>query len=126
MSTHLASINVDFAAIEKAKKLLNQFPTYLQQELGKAVTTLVLIIEAKAKQLCPVDTGNLRSSITPVVVSWAQGYVGTNVEYAPHVEFGTVKSAAQPYFEPAYLEGKKQANRVFNAAVKRAIKRAGR
>ena len=28
-------------------------------------------------------------------------YIGTNVEYAPHVEFGTSKQKAQPYLKPA-------------------------
>ena len=31
-------------------------------------------------------------------------YVGTNVEYAPHVELGTVKMNAKPYLRPA-IEG---------------------
>jgi phage gpG-like protein len=35
-------------------------------------------------------------------------YVGTNVEYAPHVEFGTVRSYAQPFLRPslALAQGK--------------------
>lgn len=28
-------------------------------------------------------------------------YIGTNVEYAPYVELGTVKQAAQPFLKPA-------------------------
>ena len=28
-------------------------------------------------------------------------YIGTNVEYAPYVEFGTSKQKAQPYLKPA-------------------------
>ena len=28
-------------------------------------------------------------------------YIGTNVEYAPHVELGTVHSQAKPYLRPA-------------------------
>lgn len=49
-------------------------------------------VETKAKELCPVDTGRLRSSITlqqlqragvPVVL------IGTNVQYASYVHDGT-------------------------------------
>ena len=29
------------------------------------------------------------------------GIVGTNVAYAPHVEFGTVRQSAQPFLRPA-------------------------
>ena len=43
--------------------------------------------EGYAKQGCPVDTGNLRNSITNTVVE-SDVYIGTNVEYAPYVEYG--------------------------------------
>ena len=42
-----------------------------------------------AAGLCPVDTGNLRNSITSEVDMGEKAvYVGTAVEYAPSVEFG--------------------------------------
>ena len=78
-------------------------------------------VEAQAKTLCPVKLGRLRGSIT--TQSGTQGtavespataadkiagpsggldtYVGTNVEYGPYVEFGTVRSSAQPFLRPA-------------------------
>lgn len=58
--------------------------------------------EGYAKDYCPVDTGNLRNSITHVVDE-AEGsvYIGTNVDYGPDVELGTVKMDAQPYLKPA-------------------------
>lgn len=46
--------------------------------------------EGYAKDLCPVDTGALRNSITHRVrTSEPAVYIGTNCEYAPYVEFGT-------------------------------------
>lgn len=46
--------------------------------------------EGYAKDLCPVDTGNLRNSISHKVDDAEQAaYIGTNVEYAPYVELGT-------------------------------------
>ena len=42
----------------------------------------------------PIDTGNLKNSITHrVVPSEGAVYIGTDVEYAPYVEFGTGKFA---------------------------------
>lgn len=42
-----------------------------------------------AAGLAPVDTGNLKNSITSEVSQGEKAvYVGTNVEYAPSVEFG--------------------------------------
>lgn len=46
--------------------------------------------EGYAKRLCPVDTGNLRNSITHEVVDDEHAvYIGTNNEYAAYVELGT-------------------------------------
>lgn len=58
---------------------------------------------------CSVDTGRLRASITHKVEADGkiEGTVGSNVEYAPYQEFGTVKMPAHPYLFPA-LEGKKR------------------
>lgn len=42
--------------------------------------------EGYAKDLCPVDTGNLRNSITHVVDEGGGAvYIGSNTEYAPYV-----------------------------------------
>lgn len=41
-----------------------------------------------AQDNCPVDTGRLRGSIT-YEVDGDDCYIGTNVEYAPYIEFGT-------------------------------------
>lgn len=64
-------------------------------------------VQNQARKYCPVDTGRLRSSIQHVPGRDARGVyvdVGTNVEYAPHVEFGTQRQAAQPYLRPALLD----------------------
>ena len=48
--------------------------------------------EGYAKDECPVDTGRLRNSIANKVVQSENAvYVGTNVEYAPYVEFRDAK-----------------------------------
>lgn len=46
--------------------------------------------EGYAKDDCPVDTGTLRNSISKKVVG-NDVYIGTNIEYAPYVEFGENK-----------------------------------
>lgn len=61
-----------------------------QEAIIKALETCGLIAEGYAKLLCPVDTGNLRNSITHQVdVDEGAVYIGTNVEYAAYVELGT-------------------------------------
>ena len=64
-----------------------------------------LVAEGYAKKLCPVDTGNLRNSITNEVQSSEKAvYIGTNVEYAAYVELGTTRTKAKPYLKPAAAE----------------------
>ena len=73
--------------------------------IDRALEEIGLAAEGYAKRACPVDTGNLRNSITHVVDSAEDAaYVGTNVEYAPYVEMGTSRTAAQPFLRPAATE----------------------
>lgn len=69
----------------------------------RSLEIIGLTAEGFAKKLAPVDTGRLRNSITHETDDNA-AYIGTNVEYAPHVEFGTIHQKAQPYLRPAATE----------------------
>lgn len=61
-----------------------------EEDIEKALETIGRVAERYAKELCPVDTGNLRNSITHEVdMSDNSVAIGTNVEYAPYLEFGT-------------------------------------
>lgn len=73
-------------------------------EVAKDLQRRALQVDRAAKRLCPVDTGRLRSSITNELGTDADGLVavvGTDVEYAPHVELGTSRMAAQSFLLPA-------------------------
>lgn len=62
----------------------------IKEALLRGLEKIGLVAEAYAKKLCPVDTGNLRNSITHVVDEQeAAAIIGTNNEYAPYVELGT-------------------------------------
>ena len=45
-------------------------------------------------------------------------YVGTNVEYAQHVEYGTRISRAKPYLRPAINENRKECREIFSKYLK--------
>ena len=56
----------------------------------QALEAIGAAAEDHAKEKTPVDTGRLRGSITHAVVSKESAvYIGTNVEYAPYIEYGT-------------------------------------
>lgn len=64
----------------------------LRQAALRALEKCGQTAEGYAKALCPVDTGNLRGSITHLVQPEEQAvYIGTNNEYAAYVELGTGK-----------------------------------
>jgi len=53
-------------------------------------------VEAKAKSIAPVDTGRYRASITSEVRG-TRAIVGSNVKYAPVIEFGLEPGARINY-----------------------------
>lgn len=60
-----------------------------------------MMVETHAKVYCPVDTGRLRNSIT-YRVGEKKVTIGSAVEYAPYVEFGTSRHPQpQAFLRPA-------------------------
>lgn len=79
-----------------------------QGDVGRELARRAVSVDRAAKGYCPVDTGRLRSSINWRLATDSQGLlavIGTNVEYAPYVEFGTGRMGAQPFLRPALGAG---------------------
>lgn len=74
----------------------------LEKAIEIAMEAVGMEAEGDVKEITPVDTGNLRNSITHQYSKKEQAeYIGTAVEYAPYVELGTSRMTAQPYLKPA-------------------------
>ena len=80
---------------------LGEFEKATKKQLAVAAEIIGGMAESHAKELCPVDTGNLRNSITHTTEEETTVVIGTNVEYAPYVELGTVRMKPKPYLKPA-------------------------
>lgn len=63
-----------------------EFQREVEQKLLRPLAESVM---RDAKRLCPIDTGHLSESITYEIVSWDEAIVGTDVDYAASVEFGS-------------------------------------
>lgn len=74
--------------------------------------------EGHAKAITPVDTGRLRNSISHAAAGDA-AYIGTNVEYAPYVEFGTYRKKAHHMLKRAATEHGAEYAAIVKAAMKR-------
>lgn len=92
----------------------------MDQAVSLALEASALLVEGQAKALAPVYTGNLRNSITHKVEK-KEARIGTNVYYAPFVELGTSKQAAQPYLSPALEANKGNIKRIFADAIKKGV-----
>ena len=81
------------AQIENLDKLLKKLENLNTISVEQAVNEACILVENDAKRRCPVDTGELRMSITHEIEETSEnrtiGAVGTNLEYAPYVEYGT-------------------------------------
>lgn len=83
-----------------------QIAARLPGAVAEEVERAAFAIEGDAKVRCPVDTGNLRSSISAERTrnDGLQWRVGTGVEYAEFVEYGVRSKPGypvQPYLTPA-------------------------
>ncbi len=98
-----------------------------------ALMESAIVMEGNIAIRCPVDTGHLRQSIGRKVRLWdksvsgekksdgldsyppneGEAYVGTNVEYAPYVEYGTKYQRAQPYMRTGAVASEKAIANIF-------------
>lgn len=108
--------------IEEKLKKINKTAT---NNIEQALLNGALFVERDAKIKVPVDTGRLRQSITHKDENFGSNNpyveVGTNVEYAPTVEFGSSKQSAQPFLFPAYNENRDKILKELAKAFKKGV-----
>lgn len=97
----------------------------VKSKIEQALTNSALIVERDAKINAPVDTGRLRSSITHIENDYGSNNpsveIGTNVQYAEAVEYGTSKQSAQPFLFSAYNGNKQKILKEFAKAFKKGV-----
>lgn len=102
-------ISVELDGLQEMQKALEGLAKKHPAAVLQGCTKTAYRIERAAKEACPVDTGNLRSSILTTVDREAQSVmvsaggtaVTAEVEYATYVNYGTVKMPARPFFTSA-------------------------
>ena len=135
------------AEVINLEKFISKLNKLSDQQMEQALNKACILVENQAKENCPVDTGELRMSITHYVEG-DTGVVGTNKQYAPYVEYGTGLFARegngrqtpwsyqdakgewhstkgqkpQPFLEPALLDNEKNIIKIFDEAIKEGVK----
>lgn len=89
----MIGIIVKFKMAQKLWDFFKKSDT-ITKPLDSGIKRTVLYYEGLTKKHTPVDTGRLRSSITYNITP-SFGRVGTNVQYAEFVEYGTPKMEAR-------------------------------
>lgn len=87
---------IEFKLDDNSDEVIKLF----ESQADRGLEAVGMQAERHAKEKCPVRTGRLRGSISHSHI-WPVAYIGTNVEYAAYVEFGTSKQKAKPYLRPA-------------------------
>lgn len=96
-----------------------EFSDNIKEALLRGLETCGLVAEGYAKKLAPVDTGNLRNSITHEVDDGEPAvYIGTNVEYAPYQELGTINMDANPFLKPAVADHANEYRKIIEKELK--------
>ena len=75
-------MNADIQFTDNSKEVLEEMAV----KIAAALEAIGGQAELYAKEECPVDTGRLRNSISHATDD-DTAYIGTNVEYAPEVEY---------------------------------------
>lgn len=98
-------ITVKLEGIEGLIRNVRSYQVITKEAIRIALVRGALKVELAAKEMCPVDTGRLRGSITTDkrYIQMFLVEVGTNVDYGPYVELGTKKMDARPYLFPAFF-----------------------
>lgn len=107
-------------SLEVSKDNTEEYLKALQDAIDAGLEMIGLTAENYAKKACPVDTGRLRNSITHTQSGDNSEIIGTNVEYAPFVELGTSRQAAQPYLKPAATDHTSTYRKIFEQALQNA------
>lgn len=93
----------------RVKSNLPEIKKASKAQIAKGLEMIGLKAEGYAKRNSPVDTGRLRNSITHQInVNAGAVAIGTNVEYAVYVEFGSGPreggAGKVPFLGPAISE----------------------
>jgi len=117
-------ITCDVEGVEEFKQAMQQFDSGMQRHVHRQLASWGADVKALAKQLAPVRTGHLRSSIYAKISEWV-AEIGAEATYALFVELGTRHMQAQPYLYPAIQENLPHLEAIICEAIDQAKAEAG-
>jgi len=130
-------ITITVEGLERALEGLERFVRDFPEAAAEGVKDVAEFHADVARTLVPVDTGSLQKSIRVDTESEGSRFsatvtaggkivnpkTGRIVDYVHYVEFGTSKTRAQPFMEPAYFATMREAGRIIRDAVDQRLRR---
>jgi HK97 gp10 family phage protein len=117
-------ISCNIEGVEEFKIAMERFDSGMQRHVRGQLESWAGDVEALAKQLVPVRSGYLRSTIHARIAEWI-AEIGAEATYALFVEFGTRSMRARPYLFPAVQEHLPRLERIICEAIDTAKVEAG-
>ena len=102
----------------KFKSNRREIEKALEKQTQTALEAIGGYVEGEVKVRAPVDSGNLRGSYS-YVTGDREVTIGTNVEYARHLEMGTSKMSPQEHLEPAISQNEKRIKAIAESYLRR-------
>ena len=93
-------ITCDVKGVEEFQEALRTCDSAMQRHVHRQLASWAADVKALARELVPVRTGHLRSSIYAKINEWV-AQIGAEATYALFVELGTRRMQARPYLYPA-------------------------
>ncbi len=107
--------------LAKQKELLGRFEKTHRKNLNDAGNESISILQRRARQVVPVDTGWLKNHIladNPEPLVWR---LEARTDYARVVEYGFKGRRPKPYLGRAVREKRNDINRVFKKAIEKTL-----
>ena len=117
-------ITCDIEGIDEFKAAMQTFDTGMQRQVYRQLASWAADVKDSAKQLAPVKTGHLRSTIYAKIQDWV-AEIGAEATYALFVELGTRRMQAHPYLYPAIQEHLPELEQIILDALDAAKTEAG-
>ena len=117
-------ISCTIEGVQDFVRAMDRFDSAMQRHVHRQLVSWAADVKALARQLVPVRTGHLRSTIYAKIREWV-AEVGAEATYALFVELGTRRMRARPYLYPAIQEHLPRLEAIICDALEQAKAEAG-
>ncbi len=118
--------NVEVRGAEELCRVLERLPQEMHEEADAALRVGVEAVAEKAREVVPMRTGCLRSTIAATRIAALSWRVGATASYARHVEYGTSEMMPRPFLSTSLMLMRSHVVSLVRQSLAETVKRAER